>query len=200
MSITEVGDAAPSIIEGPTGITPFVKAGKLRPIGVVSVERIPEFSDVPTMEEQGIKGMPPDAWQGIVAPSGTPVDIVAKLNRVINAGLSSPGADVWHHKAGRQSETHHSGRIRLVHCEDEAGMGEGHQGNRCEGRQLSSHPCRRLQPNQSPSLVMPAAYLREGLSRCDEPQLTGRQLRPVTSSRMVVEFRRGYYGNDDADV
>ena len=76
--------------QGTTGIIPFVNAGKLRPIGVVSAERIPEFSDVPTMEEQGIKGMPPDAWQGIVAPAGTPVDIIAKLNRVINAGLSSP--------------------------------------------------------------------------------------------------------------
>ena len=76
--------------QGTTGIIPFVKAGKLRPIGVVSAERIPEFSDVPTMEEQGIKGMPPDAWQGIVAPAGTPVDIIAKLNRVINEGLSSP--------------------------------------------------------------------------------------------------------------
>jgi len=76
--------------QGTTGILPFVKTGKLRPIGVVSPERIPEFADVPTMEEQGLKGMPPDAWQGIVAPAGTPPTIVAKLNRVINEGLSSP--------------------------------------------------------------------------------------------------------------
>jgi tripartite-type tricarboxylate transporter receptor subunit TctC len=34
--------------------------------------------------------MPPDAWQGIVAPAGTPAAIVAKLNRVINEGLASP--------------------------------------------------------------------------------------------------------------
>jgi tripartite-type tricarboxylate transporter receptor subunit TctC len=76
--------------QGTTGILPFVKTGKLRPIGVVSPQRIPEFSDVPTMAEQGVKGMPPDAWQGIVAPAGTPADVVAKLNRVINEGLSSP--------------------------------------------------------------------------------------------------------------
>ncbi len=76
--------------QGTTGIMPFVRTGKLRPIGVVSPQRIPEFSDVPTMAEQGVKGMPPDAWQGIVAPAGTPADIVAKLNHVINAGLSSP--------------------------------------------------------------------------------------------------------------
>jgi tripartite-type tricarboxylate transporter receptor subunit TctC len=76
--------------QGTTGILPFVKTGKLRPIGVVSPERIPEFSDVPTMAEQGLKGMPPDAWQGIVAPAGTPPEIITKLNRVINEGLSSP--------------------------------------------------------------------------------------------------------------
>ena len=76
--------------QGTTGIIPFIQTGKLRPIGVVSPQRIPELSDVPTMEEQGIKGMPPDAWQGIVAPAGTPADIVAKLNRVINEGLTNP--------------------------------------------------------------------------------------------------------------
>jgi tripartite-type tricarboxylate transporter receptor subunit TctC len=76
--------------QGTTGIMPFIQTGKLRPIGVVSPQRIPELSDVPTMEEQGIKGMPPDAWQGIVAPAGTPADIVTKLNRVINEGLTNP--------------------------------------------------------------------------------------------------------------
>jgi tripartite-type tricarboxylate transporter receptor subunit TctC len=76
--------------QGTTGIMPFVRSGKLRAIGVVSPQRIPELPDVPTMQEQGVKGMPPDAWQGIVAPAGTPADIVAKLNRVINDGLSDP--------------------------------------------------------------------------------------------------------------
>jgi tripartite-type tricarboxylate transporter receptor subunit TctC len=76
--------------QGTTGIMPFIQTSKLRPIGVVSPQRIPELADVPTMEEQGIKGMPPDAWQGIVAPAGTPGDIIAKLNRVINEGLTNP--------------------------------------------------------------------------------------------------------------
>ena len=76
--------------QGTTGIMPFIHTGKLRAIGVVSPQRIPELSDVPTMEEQGIKGMPPDAWQGIVAPAGTPTDIITKLNRVINEGLTTP--------------------------------------------------------------------------------------------------------------
>ncbi|MGA7485891.1 MAG: tripartite tricarboxylate transporter substrate binding protein [Xanthobacteraceae bacterium] len=74
--------------QGTTGIMPFIQTGQLRPIGVVSPRRIPELSDVPTMAEQGITGMPPDAWQGIVAPAGTPAEIIAKLNGVINEGLA----------------------------------------------------------------------------------------------------------------
>jgi tripartite-type tricarboxylate transporter receptor subunit TctC len=76
--------------EGTTGILPFVRSGKMRAIGVSSPHRLPELPDVPTMIEQGINGMPPDAWQGIVAPAGTPQAILVKLNKVINEGLSNP--------------------------------------------------------------------------------------------------------------
>jgi tripartite-type tricarboxylate transporter receptor subunit TctC len=76
--------------EGTTGIKPFIESGKLRPLAVTSTRRLPEYPDVPTMLELGIKGMPPDAWQGIVAPAGTPAAVVAKLNSVINQGLSDP--------------------------------------------------------------------------------------------------------------
>jgi tripartite-type tricarboxylate transporter receptor subunit TctC len=47
---------------------------------------------VPTMEEAGYPGMPPDSWQAIVAPAGTPAAIVAKLNAAVNEGLAN--ADV----------------------------------------------------------------------------------------------------------
>jgi len=76
--------------QGTTGIMPFIHTGKLRAIGVVSPQRIPELSDVPTMQEHGIKGRTHDAWQGIVAPAGEPADIITKLNRVINEGLTTP--------------------------------------------------------------------------------------------------------------
>jgi tripartite-type tricarboxylate transporter receptor subunit TctC len=76
--------------EGTTGIMPFIQSGRLRALAVTSPHRLPEFPNVPTMVELGIKGMPPDAWQGIVAPAHTPADVVAKLNGVINKGLSDP--------------------------------------------------------------------------------------------------------------
>jgi tripartite-type tricarboxylate transporter receptor subunit TctC len=75
--------------EGTTAIVPFIKGGQLRALAVTSPQRIPEIPDVPTMDELGYTGMPPDSWQAIVAPAGTPADIVAKINAVVNQGLAT---------------------------------------------------------------------------------------------------------------
>lgn len=76
--------------EGTTGIVPYIKTGQLRALAVTSPDRVAEIPDVPTMDESGYPGMPPDSWQAIVAPAGTPPDIVAKLNTVVNEGLANP--------------------------------------------------------------------------------------------------------------
>jgi tripartite-type tricarboxylate transporter receptor subunit TctC len=76
--------------EGVTGIMPFLVGGKVRPLAVSSPKRLAELPDLPTMIESGLNGMPPDAWQGVVAPIGTPAKIVETLNAVINEGLRSP--------------------------------------------------------------------------------------------------------------
>jgi tripartite-type tricarboxylate transporter receptor subunit TctC len=75
--------------EGTTAIVPFIKGGQLRALAVTSPQRITEIPDVPTMDELGYTGMPPDSWQAIVAPAGTPADIVAKINAVVNQGLAT---------------------------------------------------------------------------------------------------------------
>src|SRR5579862_4474119 len=76
--------------EGTTAIVPHIKSGEIRALAVTSPTRIPEIPDVPTMDELGYPGMPPDSWQAIVAPAGTPPDIVAKINKVVNEGLATP--------------------------------------------------------------------------------------------------------------
>jgi len=75
--------------EGTTAIVPFIKSGQLRAVAVTSPQRIPQIPDVPTMDELGYTGMPPDSWQAIVAPAGTPAEIIAKLNSVVNQGLTT---------------------------------------------------------------------------------------------------------------
>jgi tripartite-type tricarboxylate transporter receptor subunit TctC len=76
--------------EGATGIMPYLKSGRLRALAVTSPQRLPELPDVPTMIEAGYPGMPPDAWQAIVAPAATPAAIVARINTVVNQGLADP--------------------------------------------------------------------------------------------------------------
>jgi tripartite-type tricarboxylate transporter receptor subunit TctC len=76
--------------EGTTAIVPHIKSGEVRALAVTSPARIPEIPNVPTMDELGYPGMPPDSWQAIVAPAGTPAAIIAKLNKAVNEGLASP--------------------------------------------------------------------------------------------------------------
>jgi tripartite-type tricarboxylate transporter receptor subunit TctC len=76
--------------EGTTGISPFIKSGQLRALAVTSAHRIAELSDLPTMDELGYPGMPPDSWQAIVAPAATPPALVDKINAAVNEGLATP--------------------------------------------------------------------------------------------------------------
>ena len=57
-----------------------VRAGRVRAIAVTSATRSPFFPDVPTVEEQGLKGYDATAWAGLVAPAGTPVTVLERLN------------------------------------------------------------------------------------------------------------------------
>jgi hypothetical protein len=66
-------DAAPSLL-------PFVQADKLRPLAAASAERNRLLSDIPTFAELGFAGMEISLWYGIVAPTGTPLAIVRRLN------------------------------------------------------------------------------------------------------------------------
>ncbi len=72
-----------------TTYVPLVKEGKLKPLAVTSSVRAPELPEVPTAQELGFAGFEATAWYAVVAPKGTPADIVQTINRTINAWLSS---------------------------------------------------------------------------------------------------------------
>ncbi len=81
------------VFTGAPAIIPMVKAGKLKAIAVSSAQRIASMPDIPTLAESGVKGLEgfeADQWHGLVAPAGTPVEIVKKLNQAINDSLSAP--------------------------------------------------------------------------------------------------------------
>jgi tripartite-type tricarboxylate transporter receptor subunit TctC len=73
-----------------TSISPHVKSGKLRGLGVSGPKRSPVFPDMPTIAEAGVPGYVTTAWGGLVAPVGTPRDIINKLNAEVNRALQSP--------------------------------------------------------------------------------------------------------------
>lgn len=92
--------AAPAVQDVVTGVVPFmfvdtasgqqfIKAGKLRAIGVASAKRVKNFESIPTLAEQGLKGFEAYAWQGLVMPAGTPADIVTKVNGALLKTLES---------------------------------------------------------------------------------------------------------------
>jgi tripartite-type tricarboxylate transporter receptor subunit TctC len=68
---------------------PHIKASTLRPLGVTTAAPLDALPEVPTVA-QSVPGFEVSAWQGIGAPSGTPAEIVDKLNREINAALADP--------------------------------------------------------------------------------------------------------------
>ena len=80
-------------IDSLTSYYPLIKDGKVRALAVASAQRWPELPDVPTMIESGYPGFVVDAWVGIVAPAGTPAEIVKKLNAAINDSLRAPELD-----------------------------------------------------------------------------------------------------------
>ena len=57
-----------------------IKSGKLRALAVTSAKRSPLMPDVPTLAESGLPGFDTIAWYGLIAPAGTPRDVVMKLN------------------------------------------------------------------------------------------------------------------------
>ena len=83
-----------------TTAMPHVSAGTLRPIAVSRIRRSALFPDLPTLDEAGIKGFNLDTWAGVVAPAGTPPQIVTKLNGALRKIIDSPQAQAQFKNVG----------------------------------------------------------------------------------------------------
>ena len=70
-------------------LIPLIREGKLKALAVTSAKRHPQLPEIPTMIESGIPDYIMTFWSGVVAPSGTPADMVDRLNAAINDGLRS---------------------------------------------------------------------------------------------------------------
>lgn len=83
-------------------VRPHVEAGKLKALGVTTVQRVPALPNVPTIAEAGLKDYEfSSAWGGLFAPRGTPAAILEKLNQVFVTALNSPEAKAFFDKQGQ---------------------------------------------------------------------------------------------------
>ncbi len=76
-------DNAPSVM-------PQIKGGKLKAIAVTSSKRSPALPNVPTIGESGVAGFEASSWFGVLAPAGTPKEIIDKLSQTVAKALQTP--------------------------------------------------------------------------------------------------------------
>ncbi|NBR28354.1 MAG: tripartite tricarboxylate transporter substrate binding protein [Betaproteobacteria bacterium] len=85
-----LGGEVPLLFSNMLGIMPFVQAGRFRALGVTGTKRVTSAPEVPTIAEAGVPGYEVTGWYGLVAPAGTPKDIVARLSAQTAAAMRAP--------------------------------------------------------------------------------------------------------------
>jgi len=88
-----VGAAAGEVdatLQGISTIVPLAQSNKARLIAVCTPQRMAQFPDVPTVSESGIPGFKMNSWFGLMAPAGTPKEIITFLNREVSKALADP--------------------------------------------------------------------------------------------------------------
>lgn len=85
-----VAGQIPVAFQGLGTVAPLVRGDQVKLIGVTTQARLPQFPDVPTISESGLPGFLFNSWFAILAPAGTPKDIVARLNTEVRKALADP--------------------------------------------------------------------------------------------------------------
>lgn len=85
-----ISGQVPMMIVDTAGGMAQIKAGKVRPLAVLSHKRIASLPNVPTMEELGVKDFEVTGWQALFVPKGTPTPIIKKLSTELIAAMNQP--------------------------------------------------------------------------------------------------------------
>jgi tripartite-type tricarboxylate transporter receptor subunit TctC len=83
---------------------PFVKDGRTRALAVIAPKRVPWLPEVPTLEEQGIKGVEGQTFTGLLAPAGTPPAVINKLSTALKGILEDKAIGERFYKAGAAAQ------------------------------------------------------------------------------------------------
>jgi tripartite-type tricarboxylate transporter receptor subunit TctC len=85
-----MGGAIDLLFDNLSSIGTHIRGGRVRALAVTGAKRSPFFPELPTIAEAGVSGFSTVAWGGLVAPAGTPADIVARLNSELNKAMLQP--------------------------------------------------------------------------------------------------------------
>jgi tripartite-type tricarboxylate transporter receptor subunit TctC len=99
-----LGGRIQMLLPTPATTLSLIREGKMRPLAITSPARRPDLPDVPTMAESGLPQLTLDFWAGILAPAGTPAEVVGKLNAAINEALRSPDTKASMAKLGFEAK------------------------------------------------------------------------------------------------
>jgi len=97
-----VGGQSNVMFNGMLATYPFVKDGKLKVLAISSAKRFSTAPEIPTVAESGMPGFETGSWQGIVAPAGTPPEVVSKLHATVTAILATADMKDRLDKAGAE--------------------------------------------------------------------------------------------------
>ena len=99
-----MGGEVDEVIVSVASVLPLIKAGRVRPLAVLSEKRVATLPDVPTSKEAGFPNFQMSIWYGMMAPAGTPREIVARLHReavrafddpALKQHMAAAGMDPW---------------------------------------------------------------------------------------------------------
>ena len=117
-----------------TNAMTLVREGKLRALAITSIKRSALAPDLPTMAESGFPGFEAVPWFGLLAPAGTPQEVIDKVHDETVKVMAMPEVRKKFDELGLEFGRQHARRVCRRHQEGNAGVGQGDQGRRHQAR------------------------------------------------------------------
>ena len=85
-----IGGQTDFMFATPQSVLGMIAGGKLRALAVTSAQRVPMLGKIPTVSEEGYKGFEATDWKVVVVPTGTPIDVIKRINEAVQKALKNP--------------------------------------------------------------------------------------------------------------
>lgn len=85
-----IGGHVDANFDGIGGVLPYVRSGKMRALGVGTLQRVPQLPEVPTIDSQGVAGFESGSWFGVFAPPGTPGAVIERWSTALRGLMAQP--------------------------------------------------------------------------------------------------------------